>query len=105
MALLYLLYIAAVFYWQTKAVKSGKKTKKKAIGWYAVYAIAPVIAYGIVFMVLVGVEEFADVTIIGEGIARTLVCVIVGGLVVVIVTTLLFSLVLFSMKIKGINGK
>lgn len=105
MALIYLLYIAAVFYSQIKAVKSGKKTKKNAIGWYAVYAIAPVIAYGIIFLVLVGVEEFAEVAIIGEGIARTLIFVIAGGLVVVIVTTLLFSIVLFSMKIKGLSGK
>ena len=105
MALIYLLYIAVVFYWQTKAVKSSKNTKRKAIGLYAVYAIAPVIVYGVVFITLVGIEELAETAIISEGISRTLFFVIVGGMGVVIVTTLLFSFVVLSIKINGISAK
>ena len=98
MVLIYLLFIAIVFYWQIKVVKTNKNTKRKAIGLYAAYTIAPVILYGIIFMVLVGIEELTDTAIIGEGYARSLLFVMVGGLVVVIVTTLLFSAVALAMK-------
>ena len=104
MALIYLLFIAVVFYWQVNKVKVVKNTKIKAIGLYAAYAIAPVILYGIVFIALVGIEEFADMSIIGEGYARSLLFVIVGGITVTIVTTLIFSIAVFVMKPDNINA-
>lgn len=104
MALIYLLYSAVVFYWQIKIVKAGKSTKRKAIGLYTVYTIAPIILYGIVFITLVGVEELTDTAIIGEGYARTLPFVIAGGFAAVTITTLLFLAVVLAMKTNKLNS-
>lgn len=98
MALIYLLFIAVVFYWQINAVKSGKITKKKAFGLYAGYTIAPVFLYGLVFMVLIGYEELADRAIISEGYARSIPFVIAGGTAVFIIVTLVFSIVILAVK-------
>ncbi|MBT5032480.1 MAG: hypothetical protein HOM55_09330 [Proteobacteria bacterium] len=77
-ALIFISFLAVVFYWQLRNVKSGKTSKKKAIGLYAGYTITLIILYGSVFMALVGIEELTHTAIIGEGYARTLATVIVG---------------------------
>jgi len=100
MALIYLLYIAIVFYWQIKILKTGKNTKIKAIGLYAAYTIMPIILYGAVFITLVGIEELTNTAIISEEYARSLLFVIAGGIAVTIVTTLILSIVVFVMKNK-----
>ena len=100
MALIFLLYIAIVFYWQIKILKTGKNTKIKAIGLYAAYTIMPIILYGAVFITLVGIEELTNTAIISEEYARSLLFVIIGGIAVTIVTTLIFSIVVFVMKNK-----
>lgn len=96
--LTYIAFIAICFYWQVRVVKAGKSTKVKAIGLFALYSLAPTLLYGTVFMILVGIEELADAAIIGEGYARSLVFVIVGGWVVVLLATAVFSLVLLFLK-------
>ena len=101
--LIYLTFVAVVFYWQAKKVKAGKSTKGKAIGIYAAYTIAPVILYGAVFFALVGVEELTNTAIIGEGYARSLLFVIAGGVAVVLLATLVFSLVVLSIKRRDID--
>ena len=100
MALIYLLYIAIVFYWQIKILKTGKNTKIKAIGLYAAYTIMPIILYGAVFITLAGIEELTNTAIISEEYARSLLFVIAGGIAVTIVTTLILSIVVFVMKNK-----
>jgi len=50
------------------------------------------------FLVLVGIEELTDTAIIGEGYARTLPFIIIGGLSVTLLITLIFSLVLIFIK-------
>lgn len=70
LVLIYLMCVAAVFYWQITNVKTGKYTKGKAILMHATFTIAPLALYGIVFILLVGLEEFTDIGIIGEGYAR-----------------------------------
>ena len=62
------------------------------------YTIAPVIVYGIIFMVLVGIEELTDTAIIGEVYARSLLFVIVGGIAVTIIATLVFAVVVLIIK-------
>ena len=92
-----------VFYWQAKVVKVGKSTKRKAIGLYAAYTIAPIFLYSVVFMALVGIEELTNIAIIGEGYARSLFVVLIGSVAVTLVATLLFSIVVFIMKTIKIN--
>lgn len=96
--LIYFIFIAAIFYWQVKLVMAGKNSKGKAIILHLTYTITPVLLYGVVFLVLVGIEELTDTAIIGEGYARTLLFVIFGGLSVTLISTLMFSLVLIFIK-------
>lgn len=102
--LIYLVFVGTVFYWQAKLVTAGKSTKGKAIGLHLVYTIAPVILYGVVFIALVGIEELTDTAIIGEGYARTLPFVIVGGLTVALLGTLIFSFVVIFIKRRDTNA-
>jgi hypothetical protein len=102
-ALIYLFFIAAVFYWQIKSVKVGKNTKRKAIILNAVCSIAPVILYGIVFIFLIGIEELMGSAIIGEAYARLLIFVIAGGLVVTLVSSVVFIITTMVMKIDDLN--
>jgi hypothetical protein len=104
LVLIYLAFVAVAFYWQAKKVKAGKSTIGKAIGTYAAYAIAPVILYGAAFFALVGLEELTHTAIIGEGYARSLLFVIAGGVAVVLLATLVFSLVVLAMKRKDIDA-
>ena len=102
--LIYLTYVAAVFYWLMNKVKVGKCTKRKAIVLHSAHTIFPVVLYGAVFMLLIGVEEYTDMAIIGEGYARILPFVVLGGVAVVALTTLIFSLVVLAMKRGNTNA-
>jgi len=104
LVLIYLTFVAFVFYWQIKKVKVGGSAKGKAIRLYAAYTIAPIMLYGAVFIALVGTEEITDASIIGEGYARSLAFVLAGGVAVVLLTTLAFSIVIVTMKRKDINA-
>ena len=96
--LIYLAFVITIFYWQMKLVKSGKNTKWKAIWLNLACTIAPVLLYGVVFLALAGLEELTDTAIIGEGYARTLPFVIIGGLTMPLLSTLIFSLVVIFIK-------
>lgn len=98
--LIYLAFVIAIFCWQLKLVKTGKSTKGKAIWLNLACTIAPTILYGVVFLALVGIEELTDTAIIGEGYARTLLFVIIGGVAVTLLSTLIFSLVVIFIKQK-----
>lgn len=102
--LIYLAFIAVLFNWQVKMVKARKTAKGKAIGLYAAYSIAPIILYGVVFLALVAIEELTDAAIIGEGYARSLPFVIVGGLTVTLLATLIFTLVVMFLKLRNFNA-
>jgi len=102
--LIYLVFVAAIFYWQMKLVMAGKKSKGKAIMSHLAYTIAPIILYGAVFLALVGIEELADTTIIGEGYARTLPFIIIGGLSMTLLGTFIFSLVVIFTKQPNTNA-
>ena len=102
--LIYLIFVAAIFYWQVKLVMTGKNSKRKAITLNLAYTITPIILYGVVFLALVGIEELADTAIIGEGYARTLPFIIIGGLIVTLLITSIFTLVLIFIKQPNINA-
>ena len=104
MGLIYLAYVIAIFFWQINNVKTGKCRKRKAIVLHAIYITIPVVLYGAVFVLLIGAEELTDKAIIGEGYARTLPFVVVGGVAIACLATLVFSLVIFAMKQKKNNA-
>lgn len=104
LVMIYLAFLVVLFYWQINNVKTGKCGKGRVIVLHAAYTIVPVVLYGAMFVVLVGVEEFTGTAIIGEGYARSLFFVIAGGVAVVLLSTLIFSIVVLSMKPRDINA-
>ena len=55
MALIYLVFICAIFYWQLKRVRSGCSTVKAVVAYFG-YGLMPAMLYVLVFMGLVGIE-------------------------------------------------
>ena len=95
---LYILFIIFIFIWQLNKVKDGKLSKRKAIVMYSIFTIAPIILYGLIFFILIGIEEFLNEAIISEGFARSFLIIIIGGLIIVVFTSLIFSIVLQFLK-------
>ncbi len=98
MALIYIAYVTAIFFWQINNVKTGKCSKGKAVALHAAYIVAPIVIYGAVFITLAGVEELTGTAIIGEGFARTFPFVIAAGVAVTVMATLVFALVVLAIK-------
>jgi len=97
----YIFFIVLIFIWQLKKAKNGKLLKRKATVLYFTYTIAPIIIYGVLFFLLVGIEELLNIVIISEGFARSFLIIIIGGLIIAVVTSLIFSIVLqFLKKVK-----
>lgn len=103
MALVYIAYATAIFFWQINKVKTGKCSKGKAIALHAAYIVAPIVIYGAAFICLAGVEELTGTAIIGEGYARTFPFVIAGGLAVTVLATLIFAPLVLAIKQGNIN--
>jgi len=55
-----------------------------------------------IFLALVGVEELLNIYLVGEGYARSLMIVGVGGTALVIVGTIIFSIGVAFIKRKAI---
>ena len=100
MALIYLVFICAIFYWQLRRVRSSC-SKVKAVVAYLGYGLMPAMLYVLVFMGLVAIEELFEMAIISELYARALPFVLVGCAVVVAVTGPVFALVVYLLKPKA----
>ena len=96
--LIYLLFVSWAFWYQIRSLARGKHSKRKSIFLHAVYTSAPVLLYVGVFAALVGIEELTELAIIGEGFARSLALVVVGGVGVTIMSTLVFTLTVLVMR-------
>ena len=105
MGLIYLTYAIVIFLWQINRVTAGKRTKKKAVVLHAAYTSIPIVLYGVVFILLIGLEELTDKAFIGEGFARTLPFAMVGGIAIAFVSTLIFALVVLAIKPGKTNAK
>ncbi len=95
---LILLASIASFVWQFYRVRQGLSSRFKAIVLYAAYSAVPALMYLGIFLALVGVEELLNTSLIGEGYARSLMIVSVGGAALVIVGTIVFSIAVAFIK-------
>ena len=102
--LLYLGFVVCVWYWLYRRVKSRRCGAGRAIGLHATCTAMPVLLYGALFLVLVGVEELVGTAIIGEGYARTLPLVLAGGVATVLLSTLVFALLMLVLTRRGNNA-
>jgi hypothetical protein len=97
---LILLAPIASFVWQFRRVHRGVSSRFKGIVLYAAYSAVPVLMYIGIFLALVGVEELLNTSLVGEGYARSLMIVSVGGAALIIVGTIAFSI-----AVAFINGE
>ena len=96
--IIYLTFIIWLAYYFTKKVRNNHFTNKKAVGFYSLFTTTPVVIYGVIFLILLGVEEFTTYSPISEMYGRTLLLVLVGGLVISIISTFILALFLFATK-------
>ena len=69
---LILLAPIASFVWQFRKVHRGVSSRFKGIVLYAAYSTVPVLMYIGIFLVLVGVEDLLNISLVDEGYARSL---------------------------------
>jgi hypothetical protein len=74
-----------------KKTRKGVLNKAGALWRYAVWLISPVIVYAVLFFGLVGIEEAFDLSVISEGLARSFLILASIGIVIWLVTTLIFA--------------
>ncbi|MGB5850176.1 MAG: hypothetical protein WBH40_16935 [Ignavibacteriaceae bacterium] len=68
--------------------------KFRAIRYFAGIVIIPVILYGLFFFVLVSLEEVAQIDLVTEGLARSFLSVIGIGLIIWLVSLIIFGVTL-----------
>ena len=90
-----------VFARQVQLVRQGTRSKVKGAMLFFTYAIVPSLTYVLVFLVLVGVEELTNFSVVTEGLARTLPLVVGIGLAEVLLLTVVFA---FTVSILGAPG-
>lgn len=90
-----------VFARQVQLVWQGTRSKVKGAMLFFTYAIVPSLTYVLVFLVLVGVEELTNFSVVTEGLARTLPLVVGIGLAEVLLLTVVFA---FTVSILGAPG-
>lgn len=93
-----LLSSAAAFVWQIGRVRRGLCSRTRGVVMYAAYSAAPVVLFVAVFLLLVGVEELADTTLVGEGYARSLIIVAAGGTALVVLGSFVFAVFAFWLR-------
>lgn len=81
-----------------RRVKNRALTKGRAFGYYAGLVISPVAIYAIFFLGLVGVEEVTETAIITEGMARSGLILTGFGLVVWLVSLIIFGISLIAIS-------
>jgi hypothetical protein len=65
------------------------------------YSILPVLTYGLVFLVLVGVEELTKLSLITEGFARATLLVVGIGSAEVLLLTVFFAVAVWLLRVPG----
>jgi hypothetical protein len=90
-----------VFARQFQQVRQGKRRKFKGAILFFSYAMLPSLTYALVFLVLVGVEELTEFSVITEGLARNLLLVVGIGLAEVLLLTVVFAITVWFLRVPG----
>jgi hypothetical protein len=96
---LIILIPVGVFARQIQQVRRGTRRRSKGTILFFSYSILPVLTYGLVFLVLVGLEEFMGLSVITEGHARTLLLVVGIGSAEVLLLTLIFAAAVWFLRV------
>jgi hypothetical protein len=87
-----------VFARQILQVRRGARRKIKGTILFFSYSILPVLIYALVFLVLAGVEELTKLSVISEGLARTLPLVVGIGSAEVLLLTVIFAVAVWFLR-------
>ena len=90
-----------VFARQVQQVRRGTRRKCKGAILFFAYSILPVLTYGLVFLILVGVEDFTRLPVITEGLARTVLLVVGIGSAEVLLLTVIFAVAVWFLRVPG----
>ena len=82
-------------------VKRGVEEKPRAFRFYAGIVISPIILYSVFFFGLIVIEELAQIDLVTEGLARSFFIVIGIGLIIWLVSLIVFSLTLKFLRKLG----
>lgn len=81
-----------IFARQILLVQSGRYSKSKATLMLLIYSVFPVLAYTLLFLAMVALEELMKFPIVDEGISRTLLLIDGIGLIEALVLTVGFAI-------------
>lgn len=81
-----------------RRVKGGAINKQGALWRYAFWVIVPVIVYVVLFFALVGIEEMIKASIITEGLARSFFILVGLGVIIWLVSTLVFAVTILLLR-------
>jgi hypothetical protein len=90
-----------IFARQIQRVRRGTRRKFKGAILFFSYSILPVLAYVLGCLVLVGVEESTKLSLITEGLARTLPLVVGVALAEVVLLTVIFTIAAWLLRVPG----
>ena len=90
-----------VFARQIQRVRRGTQRKLEGALSFVSYSLLPVLAYALVFLVLVGVEALTTLPVITEGLARTLLPVVGLGLAEVLLLAAIFAIAVWLVRVPG----
>jgi len=82
-------------------VKRGVMKKFRAIRYFAGIAIIPIILYGLFFLLLLGLEEVAQINIVTEELARSLFVVMGIGFIIWLLSLIIFGVTLAFFRKPG----
>ena len=81
-----------------RRVKRGMLAKVRAFWYYAGLVVAPVIFYVLFFLALAGIWEIARISLITEGLGRSFLPVTGLGLMIWLVSSIIFGVALAFIK-------
>jgi hypothetical protein len=90
--LLIVLIPVGVFIRQIQHVRHGMRGKARGTLLFFCFSLVPVLAYALVFLVLIGIEKATKHSLIGEGFARASVLVVGIGVSEVVLLTGVFAI-------------
>ncbi len=88
------------FIWLFGAVRAGRVSKGKGIGLFVLYAGLPTFLFIVVFLLLVGIEEITQASLVSEGLARSFLLISTIGCGLLVLAVIAFSILMMFVKLK-----
>ena len=101
MALIYMPYVALIFFWCIRLIVIGEYSVKKGFGLYVFFVASPVVLSGALFMSMLGYEMLTKNIVMSESFARELIFTTAMGAVTVLFSTIIFILVIYLRKLSS----